>query len=805
MFKSYCKTAIRFLLKNKTFSFINIFGLALGTLSCLYILLYVQDQYSYDKQHKNLQDIYRINTFWTSSGAQNNWATVTAPVAPAMQKDFPEVMQYARIVPTLNIDYHLLRYKDRSFYEKDAVFADAALFDIFSFNFVYGNKKSALTAQYSIVLLKPVADRLFGSANPVGKIITMDNRYGKHDFTVSGVIDEAAGKSHIHANMFMSMNSGGLGEFTLHNNSWTGMNIIMSYVKLRPGTNAQALESKLPAFINKYGGEQLKSRGMTKVLHLQQVSSIHTTPGFKGVELTKPVSPSFLYILIVIGVLIQVIACINFMNLSTARASKRAKEVGVRKVAGAGKKDLVKQFLGESLLLSFAGVAIALPLLILLLPYLNMITSANIQLAVLADYRLWISLMALILITGLLAGSYPAFYLSAFQVVKVIKGNFTSHISAAGIRRSLVVFQFVLSIILIGVIVVIYSQLNYMKNKDLGFDKNQKIVFSFYTDDAVEKMPAFTADLRKLAEVNTVSRAAKAPGEALIYDMDLYKFGGSLASATNASFQQADEYFLKATGIKLLAGRDFRQSDSSGIIINETLTKQLGLTLDKAPGTIVYSQYNGQTVGYEITGVMKDYNFSSLHEDIKPELLMYTPRGGRELIVSVASNNYKALLASMQTVWHRHFADIPFTYNFIDEEVQKQYETEFTLSNIINSFTLVAILISCLGLFGLAAFNAEQRGKEIGIRKILGASVTGITGLLSREFIKLVLIAFVIASPIAWWVMNRWLQAFAYRINISWWMFAVAGLFALFIAMATVSVQAVKAALANPIKSLRAE
>jgi len=805
MFKSYYKTALRFLLKNKTFSFINIFGLALGTLSCLYILLYVQDQYSYDNQHKDAQNIYRVNTFWSSSASQNNWATATAPVAPAMQKDFPEIVQYARIVPTLNIDFHLLQYKNRLLYEKDAVFADSALFNMFNFHFVYGNEKNVLTAPYSIVLLKPVADKLFGNVDPVGKVITMDNRYGKHDFTVSGVIDESLGKSHIHANIFMSMNSGGLGEFALHNNSWTGMNIVMSYVKLRPGTNAAALEKKLPAFVKKYGGEKLKTMGMAKTLHLQPLRSIHTTPGFKGLELTKPVSPSFLYILILIGVLIQVIACINFMNLSTARASKRAKEVGVRKVAGAGKKDLIKQFLGESLLLSFVGVAIALPLLMLLLPYLNMITSANIQLSFLADYRLWLSLVALILITGLLAGSYPAFYLSAFQVVKVIKGNFTSHISAAGIRRSLVVFQFVLSIVLIGVIIVIYSQLNYMKNKDLGFDKDQKLVFAFYTDDAVEKMPVFSDDLRKLAEVKTVSRAAKAPGEMLSYDMDLYKAGGSLATGTNASFQQADEYFLKATGIKLVAGRDFRQSDSSGIIINETLVKQLGLRIDQAPGTTVYSEYNGETVGYQIAGVIKDYNFSSLHEDIKPELLMYTPRGGRELIVSANSKNYKALLANMQTIWRRHFADIPFTYNFIDDEVQKQYEAEFTLSSIINSFTLIAILISCLGLFGLAAFSAEQRSREIGIRKVLGASVTGITGLLSKDFVKLVLIAFVIASPIAWWVMNQWLQAFSYRINISWWMFAVAGLLALFIAMVTVSFQAVKAALANPVNSLRAD
>ncbi|MES1216791.1 MAG: FtsX-like permease family protein, partial [Bacteroidota bacterium] len=560
------------------------------------------------------------------------------------------------------------------------------------------------------------------------------------------------------------------------------------------------------AFLNKYGGEQLKSVGMEKQFSLQPINTIHTTTGFRGLELTKPISPEFLYILILIAALIQIIACINFMNLSTARASKRAKEVGVRKVIGAVKSNLVKQFLSESFLLSLIGVIIALPLLILLLPYLNMITQADIQLRSLSDYRIWLMLATMITITGLAAGSYPAFYLSAFKAINVIKGNFTNHISAAGIRRSLVVFQFVLSLILITGIIVIYSQLNFIKNKDLGFDKNQKIGFTFYTNEAIDQVPSFITDLQKFPEIKSVTRTDNIPGQDVLYDLHLFPAGGNIATAPDASFIGADENFIKTTGIKMVAGRDFRQGDSARIIINETLARVLGINPDKASGTKVFSQSgNGIPMTFEIAGVMKDYNYNSLRDEIKPLFIWYEQGNLPKVLISTESKNYKSLLGKIGALWNKDFAGIPFEYAFVDEEVQKQYKAEITLSNIINSFTLMAILVSCLGLFGLAAFSAEQRSKEIGIRKVLGANVTGIVQLLSKDFLKLVIIAIVIATPVAGWAMSKWLQQFAYRINISWWMFALAGLVAIVIALITVSFQAIKAAMANPVKSLRTE
>jgi putative ABC transport system permease protein len=390
----------------------------------------------------------------------------------------------------------------------------------------------------------------------------------------------------------------------------------------------------------------------------------------------------------------------------------------------------------------------------------------------------------------------------------VIKGNFTSHISAAGIRRSLVVVQFVLSVVLITGIIVIYSQLNYIKNKDIGFDKNQKLIFTFYTDDTKNKIDPFMSDLRQLAEVKVVSKADNYLSQFVMHDHGVYIAGGNMTNATDVQNISTDEYFAKANDIKLISGRDFRLHDSDRVLVNETLLKRLGLTPQNAPGTKLYSQYgNDPASAVEITGVMKDFNFNSLHAEVRPFMLVYEPNRDdiANVIVNTSSANYKALLGKMETVWNKIFPSVPFEYKFLNDEVQKQYQTEITLSNIINSFTLMAILISCLGLFGLAAFSAEQRTKEIGIRKVLGAGVFNLTTLLSKDFIRLVIIAIVIATPIAWWAMSKWLEAFAYRVSISWWMFAIAGSLAILIAILTVSFQAIKAAVANPVKSLRTE
>jgi putative ABC transport system permease protein len=809
MYKNYLKTALRFLLKNRTFSFINIFGLAAGTLCCLYILLYVADQYSFDRQHQDAGDIYRITSALGLPGDKNVLSgTSSPPIAPAMKNDFGQVAQFTRLVPTSNfgVKQHLLTYNQKVFNVNDAAYVDSTFFDVFNFHFVDGSPGAALQEPYSVVLLKPVADKLFGNNDPIGKVINIDDNFEKHDFKVTGVVDESLGRSHLHANIFMSMNSGGMGTYTYASHSWAGNNYAFSYVRLLPHTDVAALERQLPAFIEKYGGQQLKNMGMTKEIHLQPVTSIHTTTGYVH---DTSISSSFLSLMLLIAALIQIIACVNFMNLSTARASKRAKEVGVRKVIGASKTDLFQQFLGESIIVSLLAVTIALPLLFLLLPYLNRITQSDISLSFLSHYSIWLMLAGLIAVTGLVAGSYPAFYLSAFRAIKVIKGNFTSQVSAAGIRKGLVIFQFVLSITLISGIIIIYAQLNYIKNKDLGFDSNQKLIFSFYTDDARANIPIFAQDLRQLAEVKSVSRANNYISRFVSNDWTYFLSGGNAATGQDVKQMYTDEYFVRANGIRIVNGRDFRQGDSGRVLINETLAKKLGLALDKAPGTLLYpmQEPGDSALPYTIVGVMQDFNFNSLHDEIKPFMLAYNTKRTdlSNLIVNTNSKDYKTLLTQIQALWTRDFPSIPFEYSFLDEEVDKQYATETTLSRIINSFTLMAILISCLGLFGLAAFSAEQRSKEIGIRKVLGASTPSIVRLLSKEFLRLVIISLLLAVPISWWAMKKWLEGFAYQVPLRWWMFGLAGAIAILIAMLTISSQSIRAALSSPIKSIRRE
>ena len=803
MFKNYLKVSLRFLLRNRFFSLINIAGLATGTLCCLYILFYVKDQYGYDKHHWDAKDIYRVTTSIAHTGDVAKMATASPPIAPALKNDFPEIVQYTRVVPTLGIKEHLLSYKEKAFYERDAIMVDSTFFKIFTYHFINGSPVNALTDVNSIVLIKTVADKLFGTTDPIGKMITMEDADGKNIFKVTGVIDGSAGKSQVSANMFIKLNKNGYGGGILTNNSWAGNNFTYTFIRLRSDANANALEKKLPLFINKYGADQLKSSGMSKSLHLQPITAIHTTAGYDA-ETGKIVSSSFLWVLILIAVLIQIIACINFMNLSTARASKRAKEVGVRKVIGAGKYDLITQFLGESFLLSFIGIVIALPLLVLALPYLNQITQADIPLSLFNDYRLWLMLGGLTVVTGLAAGSYPAFYMSAFMAIKVIKGNFTSQISTQVLRRSLVVFQFVISIILITGVIVIYSQLNYIKNRDLGFTKDQQIILTFHTNDTRNKMDALAADLQQLADVKSISRASNTFGAENYFDWGVYLSGMNPADAIDQQNLYTDENFIKTMGIKLIAGRELMQGDSSKVLINEALAKRLRIDPNKAMGTMLFSEGDRK---FQIAGVVKNFNYKSLHDDIHAFMIMYAPRAGEinNLIINTNTKNYSSFLASVQQVWQKDLPQTPFDYTFMNDRMQSAYENDVVLSRIINSFTMVAILISCLGLFGLSAFSAEQRNKEIGIRKVLGASVPGIVGLLSKDFMKLVLVAFFIAMPIAWWASRQWLQGFVYRVGLSWWMFVSAAAAAILIALLTVSFQAVKAAVANPVKSLRSE
>jgi putative ABC transport system permease protein len=491
------------------------------------------------------------------------------------------------------------------------------------------------------------------------------------------------------------------------------------------------------------------------------------------------------------------------MNLSTARSASRAKEIGVRKSAGAGKIALIRQFLGESLLVTCIAIGLALPLLKALLPYFNNISHYNLSADIFNNSTIWEIVIALIIITGLLAGSYPAFYLSSFKASEVLKGNLRQRLSGVSLRKGLVVFQFMISVGLIIAVLVIRNQVKYMQEKDLGFNKEQKLVIPIRSREAITNVEAYKNEIVRLPEVNKVAGVLYYPGFKIEEDIELYASGKTMNDAKQVSFNLVDENYFEAMGIPLVAGRNFTRGDTlAQVMINETAAKELGLTIPSAPGQDIYSGKDSNKTTYHIVGVLKDFNFASLHENIKPLFFLYNYKFSN-LIVASRSSNYSALLAKLETAWKQFNPEQPFEYSFLDENIQMQYETENTLLRIINSFTLLAILICCMGLFGLVAFTAEQRVKEIGIRKVLGASISNITVLLSKDFLKLVLISIVIASPIAYYFLHKWLQDFAYRININWWAFVLAGAIAVLFTLITVIFQAIKAAIANPVKSLR--
>jgi putative ABC transport system permease protein len=804
MLKNYFKIAWRNLWGNKTYSIINILGLTAGTVCCLYILLYIKDQYSFDSHHKDAGRIFRITTDVIVSDKTGRMATISPIIVPAIQRDFPEVEEAVRVMNRSDGNEHLLRVGEKSFYVTKGYYADSNFFNLFTYRFTQGNMSHCLDKPLSMVVSSSIAKRLFGNDAAVNKVITMTDRFGTNDFIITAVFDESYGHSHISPNFIMNIYSGRLGQFVRNSSDWAFDNEVHGYVKLKPNTDAKLFEAKLSPYIAKNGKEQLAAAGYTKVMHLQPIKDIHVHSNLNS-EIDKNSNSKFLFILVIIAVFIQLIACINFMNLSTARSASRAKEIGVRKSAGAGKLSMITQFLVESLLISSIGIGIALPLLYALLPFFNDISQYNLSTDVFSTSFIWQIIFALIIITGLLSGSYPAFFLSSFKAIEVLKGNFRHHLSSAGLRKGLVVFQFMISIGLIIAVVVMRNQVKYMQRKDLGFNKEQKLVIPIRSRAAILTVEAYKNEIARLSEVNKVAGVLYSPGFKIEENINLYKQGKTMHDTKPVSFNAVDENYFDAMGIPLVAGRNFTKADTlNQVIINETAAKELGLSTSEAPGQNLYAGADSNMTTFHIVGVLKDFNFASLHENIKPLFFEYH-HTFPNLIVSSYAADYSSLIAKLQTAWKRFNPQAPFEYSFLDENIQKQYETENTLLRIINSFTLLAVFICCLGLFGLAAFTAEQRVKEIGIRKVLGASVNSITTLLCKDFLKLVLISVVIISPLAYYFMHKWLQDFAYRVNLSWWVFVVSGTIALLIAMVTVSFQAIRAAIANPAKSLRTE
>jgi putative ABC transport system permease protein len=615
-------------------------------------------------------------------------------------------------------------------------------------------------------------------------------------------------KSHIPDGFFLSMNNNDVGQWVKTQTNWATNNIFNTYVKLHAGTNAKLFESKLAGFFERNGGADLKAFGVSKTLFIQPVQDIYLHSNF-GFEIAPNGNIKYLYIFTSIAAFLLLIACINFMNLSTARSEKRAKEVGVRKVIGAVKSTLIGQFLGESLLLSCLALFISLLFIQLFIPVFNQLTGKNLSFFQHPQIIVW--LLGITIATGLLAGFYPAFYLSSFKPIAVLKGKLRTNISATFIRKSLVVFQFSISIVLILGAILINRQLDYVSNQDLGFSKSQKIILPLQTREATGSYKILKNDLASNPAILASAMGSTYPGIENIQDMLFYPEGKTVNDNTDITTAYIENDYIKTLGILVLNGRGFSKeftADSDALVLNETAVKKLGYNPGNAVGKKVYYEFQGKKYTMNIIGIVKDYHFEGLQQSIKPFALTISPffnSANSYLIVNVKAGNYASALGGIEKSWKKVNPNSPFEYSFLDKDFQRNYEKEERTSQLIKYFAIIAIMIACLGLFGLATFTAEQRTKEIGIRKVLGASVFGITSLLSKDFIKLILLSILIASPIAWLAMNKWLENFAYKTDVSWWMFAVTGLLAILIALATISFQAIKAAIANPVKSLRTE
>jgi putative ABC transport system permease protein len=813
MFKNYLKIAFRNLARNKAFSFINIFGLSVGLATCLLIMLYVFDESGYDSYHKNAGDIYRIA--YTSDkeggGKAEAWPALAAPLAGGVKSNIPEVEQAARLLKFPGLEKMLLTYKSnnevKQFYETNGFYIDSSFFQIFNYNFLYGSPLTSLKEPNSMVLSESVYHKLFGNENPVGKTITVGTPFGEFTYSVKGVFKEENIKTHIPAHFFLGMNNDDVGGWVQAQTNWINNNIFHTYVKLKPGADGKSFEKKLDAFIQDHSGADLKAQGTIRKMFVQPLKDIYLHSNL-NYEIAPNGNITYLYILGSIAAFILLIACINFMNLSTARSEKRAREVGVRKVMGAERGMLVRQFLGESFLMCIIALALALFMVTLFLPLFNELTQK--ELSLFSDSRLVLWITGLTILTGLLAGFYPAFYLSSFRPVTVLKGKLLNSFSASAIRKGLVILQFTVSVCLILGAIVISYQLKHINSQPLGFNKSQQIILPLRSTEAQNRYAALKSELLKNPAIKTVTSGSTYPGIQNIYDMLVYGEDKTKEQNVDLSIAAIENDYFKTLGITLAAGREFStnvRADSASVILNETAVRDLGYTVETAPGTRIQYDLRGNHLSMQIVGVVKDFNFESLHNKIKPMGFTTTNFANRffYLVADVQTNNYATLLSTIEQSWKGINPNLPFVYSFLDQDFQKNYEKEQRTSGIVLYFTVIAILVACLGLFGLAAFSAERRTKEIGIRKVLGASAANVTTLLSKDFIKLVIIAIIIASPIAWYGMNKWLQNFAYRIDVEWWMFVVAGLSAIMIALITVSFQAIKAALMNPVKSLRTE
>ena len=808
MLKNYFKIAFRNFSRHRGFSIISIAGLALGLTACILIGFFVWDENQYDKFLPGGDRVYRVYNDYKNSDGESEMVVTPPMFATTLNNDFPEV-EHATRVMSLPEYKTLFEAGKNKLYEQSGYFVDSTYFEVFPLSFKYGSPVKALNDRGSIVLSDDMSQRLFGNENPVGKQILMD----KQPLLVKGVFIKNP-KFHLQFNYLRALSSVPNPPERMQSWLWDQF---FTYVKVKRETNVQTLLIKFQKEAKQKSESLKKEFNITYTPFFQPLKDIHLYSANFKFDAAQRGNITYVNALIIIAIFILLIACFNFINLATAKSLQRAKEVGVRKAIGAAKRELIFQFIGETILLSFISIIISIVLAILFLPWLNNFTNKNISISLFANPLVIVLYVALMLIVGILAGFYPALVLAKFNPVKVLKGSLSDSEQAGKIpwlRHVLVIIQFSLSVLLIISAMVVYKQVDYLHNKDLGFNKDQIMFFPMRGDNMFKNTAAFKNDLSALPGVSSVSIGYGFPGDAVAGDDIIVPRNGQRIS--QSATQLAVDYdYIKTLGLQIITGRDFSKNMSTdkdhAWIINETAVKTLGFgTPQKALGQTLYwhlwSTPNPDSLKVgQVIGVVKDFNYKSLYDKVETTVLQIYPDAAWKVAVKIQAENMSNTINGVRNVWSKFSPEYPIEYKFMDENFEQMYNAEDKLKSLLGIFTAIAIFVGCLGLFGLAAYTAERRRKEVGIRKVLGASTQGIVLLLSKDFVKLVFISLLIASPIAWFVMQNWLQNFAYRINISWWIFAMAGMLAVIVAIVTISFQSIRAAMANPVKSLRTE
>ncbi len=808
MFKNYLKIALRSLTKNKAYTIINILGLSFGLACCIMITLYVQEETSYDTFYDNGDDIYRMVLERKYPDHVNNFAIIPAGFSEILADEIPEIKQSTRLIGFPNFS-NIVRYEDKVFEEYYAFSADSNFFSVLDFEMIQGDATTALKRPNTVILTRSTAQKYFGNENPLGKSV----EFNGNPIEVVGVMEDVPENSHIKFDFLSSSTNLGF----LNNPNYISFSSY-TYLELEPGVDKEVVEAKLSGVVEKYASGQIEQNlglsyaeyqeaGNGYVYTLQPIADIHLTSNLES-EIKPNGNIMYVYIFISIGAFILLLAGINFVNLATAKSAERAQEVGLRKVMGSDRKHLIMQFLTESTFITFISLIIGIAVIQLALPYFNDLAGKSLELGLFSSQLTIPALILFVLIVGILAGLYPALYISSLQPIEVVKGKFKSNSKGKWLRNGLVVFQFSISMILISGTLVVYNQMEYIQNKRLGFNKENVLVVERV--NVVEQEESLRNALLNIPEITSVTTASTMPG-GYFFGSQFQKPGESDVLTTK-SLAVGDHYF-ETMDIEITEGRSFSEdfNDSLNIIINKTAIQTFGLEDPiGAILTINNPDQNGNiiTTNYTVIGIVDDFNFESLRSNVTP-LAIYSAESSvgftSFMPVRFESSNIQQTVSSIEETWELYAPGEPFLYSFLETDLNQMYQSETVSSTLLAFFSILAIIIACVGLFGLAAYMAFQRTKEIGVRKVLGASVVGIIVLLSKDFTKLVGISFVLAVPVSWYLMNNWLDNFAYQTELSIWTFIVSGILALGVAIFTVSWQSIKAALTNPVDSLKTE